>query len=255
MYDETPGPMQYLGEKLHQGAQKGFEFAGASRHSAEILATAAMDGVNIVTAATGAKAALRPVATSAGAALKTTLQHGVGVAKRVEFRFDPLKMGTAGGNVSVGLKPKAPAAATSLETAAGKTTVVSEAGVSSRPLGLTTAAERVRENPMLMKQYVQHMEKITEMNLHPAQVAKLKEALRTTEFKELTTKASDAHRYIFDKIKANLRQEWEINRGQKWPVYEKDYYNKAGTRINREAGQPYDAHHIIQSNHAGPNEW
>lgn len=108
---------------------------------------------------------------------------------------------------------------------------------------------------MLMKQYVQHMETITELKLHPTQTEKLKEALRSTKFEKLSKEAADAHRDIFDKVTADLRREWETHTGQKWPVYDQNYPSADGTRLLRRAGQPYDAHHIIQSNHAGPNEW
>jgi predicted ribonuclease toxin of YeeF-YezG toxin-antitoxin module len=143
-----------------------------------------------------------------------------------------------------------------VETVAGKKppapAAVSEGAVSGAPVRLTTTAERVRENPMLMKQYVQHMEKITELKLHPVQTEKLKEVLRSTKFEKLTTEASDAHRAIFDKVKSKLRKEWEMNTGQKWPTYEIIVEQDGVKKIIKKY---YDAHHIIQSSHKGPNEW
>lgn len=47
---------------------------------------------------------------------------------------------------------------------------------------------------------------------------------------------------------------WEEKTGQEWPKYSEDVLNEAGEVI-RTAGQPYDAHHIIELSTSGPNEW
>jgi hypothetical protein len=181
-------------------------------------------------------------------ALKTGAQKVANLASRIEIKPQPGVASCNGlGGVNISLKPQVEVPTTAPAPTAPK---VAEATVSEAPLGLTTAAERVQNNPMLMKHYKYHMEKITELKLHPAQTEKLKEVLRTTNFEKLGKEERIAHRAMFDKIKARLRQEWEANTGQKWPVYEKDYYNKAGTKVIKNAGEPYDAHHIIHSNPA-----
>ncbi len=48
---------------------------------------------------------------------------------------------------------------------------------------------------------------------------------------------------------------FETNTRQKWLVYETPLYNKDGFEIPNKLGKPYDAHHIIQNSHGGPNEW
>ena len=65
---------------------------------------------------------------------------------------------------------------------------------------------------------------------------------------------SKAHRAQFNKVKNELITQWEKQTGQSWPRYAEDLYSKNGTLVRR-AGQPYDAHHIIESSYGGPNEW
>jgi hypothetical protein len=38
------------------------------------------------------------------------------------------------------------------------------------------------------------------------------------------------HRDVFDKVKHGLRDEWEAHTGQKWPVYDRDYYPEGRRR-------------------------
>lgn len=47
---------------------------------------------------------------------------------------------------------------------------------------------------------------------------------------------------------------FETRRRQKWPAYQEKFYKKNGD-IHKDIGDPYDAHHIIQNSHGGPNEW
>jgi hypothetical protein len=48
-----------------------------------------------------------------------------------------------------------------------------------------TAVERVQNNPFMIKQYLDHMEKITSLKLHPSQIKLLKEVLREKAFVKL----------------------------------------------------------------------
>jgi hypothetical protein len=120
-----------------------------------------------------------------------------------------------------------------------------------------TAVERVQNNPFMIKQYLDHMEKITSLKLHPAQIKLLKDVLREKAFVKLDKAGQGAHRHEFRSRVKGLMSEWEANTGQKWPVYDRDYYPEGRTtgRPTRALGEPYDAHHIIQNSHGGPNEW
>ena len=111
-----------------------------------------------------------------------------------------------------------------------------------------TAKDVVVADPLITKRYIKEIEKITDKAVTPEQVSILKNTLQAKEFVKLDKSEQEQHRKIFKKVLPNLRQEWEINTGQTWPVYESHSNPK---RI----GKPFDAHHIIQSNHGGPNEW
>ncbi|WP_341751163.1 hypothetical protein [Candidatus Tisiphia endosymbiont of Piscicola geometra] len=118
-----------------------------------------------------------------------------------------------------------------------------------------TATEKIVENPYLARSYVKEIEEITKLQLPDQQLTLLKEALQTQEFRKLSVVEKETHRGKFNSMRPTIRAEWEQNTGQKWPVYEVDVYDKSGTKILKEKGQPYDAHHIIQSNYGGPNTW
>lgn len=57
----------------------------------------------------------------------------------------------------------------------------------------------------------------------------------------------------FDNKRAELRKQWEEKNGKDWPVYEENVYSDSGALI-REAGTPYDAHHIQPRELGGKNE-
>jgi hypothetical protein len=115
-----------------------------------------------------------------------------------------------------------------------------------------TAMERVQNNPMLMKHYKYHMEKITELKLHPAQTEKLKEVLRTTKFEKLGKEEYKLHVKEFNDTRAQMIREWETHTGKKWPTYKTEIIVNG---VKKTVDKKYDAHHIIQKNHGGPNEW
>ena len=53
-------------------------------------------------------------------------------------------------------------------------------------------------------------------------------------------------------LKNSLREEWSKNTGIEWPIIEvKEMIN--GVEVINE--KYFEAHHIIQNNHAGPHEW
>lgn len=88
----------------------------------------------------------------------------------------------------------------------------------------------------------------------PAQQRLLSEHLETTTHTRLSPAESKAHRADFNRVKNDLIEQWEQHTGQAWPRYAEDQFSANGTLVRR-AGQPYDAHHIIESSYAGPNEW
>ena len=57
----------------------------------------------------------------------------------------------------------------------------------------------------------------------------------------------------FDKMKGDLKKEWEEINGRPWPKYEEDVISDNGVLI-RKAGDDYDAHHIIPLGWGGKNE-
>ncbi len=92
------------------------------------------------------------------------------------------------------------------------------------------------------------MENITGSKLTIKQRHLLKEALQNNQYSLLPKEYTQLHRNAFDKIKPKLRKEWELNTGQKWPVYE---IHTNPRRIEK----PYDGHHIIPVKYGGNNEW
>ncbi len=118
-----------------------------------------------------------------------------------------------------------------------------------------TAKEKIVANPYLVKEYVKEIGEITKLPVPDKQVSLLKEALQTKEFVKLSDLGQKAHRKEFNKIRNKLIAEWEQNTGQKWPVFQNDIYNHNQTKILRNKNDKFDAHHIIQLDHGGPNTW
>ncbi len=111
-----------------------------------------------------------------------------------------------------------------------------------------TAKAKIVENPYLTKNYLKELKDITKLPVDEKQLPLLKEALKTQEFSKLSIVEKDAHRIKFNNVKNTLIKEWEQNTGRKWPVYEE---HPNPDRI----GYQYDAHHLIQIDHGGPNTW
>jgi len=113
---------------------------------------------------------------------------------------------------------------------------------------VATARDKVVANPLITKNYVREVERITNLGVEGKQLNQLKQAMQQQEFKKLDYNSYTKHRKDFEKIKVKLRKEWEVNTGKKWPKYEKAIGNK-------KIGDNYDAHHLIQVDHGGPNTW
>ena len=115
------------------------------------------------------------------------------------------------------------------------------------------AASRVGAQPAWGK-YLNDIKAQTGLAVSPKQQKLIDQALAKTDYTRLSVAESKAHRAQFNKVKNELITQWEKQTGQSWPRYTEDLYSKNGTLVRR-AGQPYDAHHIIESRYGGPNQW
>ncbi|MBI6954545.1 hemagglutinin repeat-containing protein [Pseudomonas sp. CCOS 191] len=105
------------------------------------------------------------------------------------------------------------------------------------------------------RRYLNELEAHTGLKVTAEQRDNLANALREKNYTKLTPKETQKHRREFNKIKDELIGQWETKTGQTWPRYTENVMSKDGTKVVRKAGQPYDAHHIIESGFGGPNEW
>ena len=71
--------------------------------------------------------------------------------------------------------------------------------------------------------------------------------------KKISPEECAENRKYFDKNKNNLISQWEKDNGRDWPKYTKNVYDDNGKLI-RQAGQRYDAHHIIPLELGGENK-
>ena len=115
------------------------------------------------------------------------------------------------------------------------------------------AGSRVGAQPAWGK-YLNDIKAQTGLAVTPKQQKLIDEALSKKDYTRLSTVESKEHRAQFNKVKNELITQWEKQTGQSWPRYTEDLYSKNGTLVRR-AGQPYDAHHIIESSYGGPNQW
>lgn len=105
-------------------------------------------------------------------------------------------------------------------------------------------------------EYANVLEKHTNFRVHPEQRARLIQVLRETEYSRLTPEEGRVHRRKFStSVKNKQIAEWERQTGQTWPTYTEDVFNPETGAPWRNAGQPYDAHHIIENIYGGPHEW
>lgn len=115
------------------------------------------------------------------------------------------------------------------------------------------AASRVGAQPAWGK-YLDDIRAQTGLAVNPKQQQLIDAALDKKDYTRLSAADSKAHRAQFNQVKNELIAQWEKQTGQRWPRYTEDLHSKNGTLVRR-AGQPYDAHHIIESSYGGPNEW
>jgi len=102
--------------------------------------------------------------------------------------------------------------------------------------------------------YIQDIEKFTSRKMTAKQRALLENYVSTNRIYRADKNSEKRLRGEYHRKKRSLREEWELQTGQKWPTYEEDIYNDKGTII-RNKGQFYDAHHIIELSYSGVNQW
>src|SRR5690606_8968139 len=105
------------------------------------------------------------------------------------------------------------------------------------------------------RRYLNDLEAQTGFKVTADQRTNLANALREQEFTKLSPDLAKTHRAEFNRVKDDLITQWEQSTGQAWPRYTEDVLAKNGVTVVRRAGQPFDAHHIIESSYGGPNQW
>ena len=102
--------------------------------------------------------------------------------------------------------------------------------------------------------YMKEIEKITTREITTKQRCLIEKALKEKDYVKLSVEDRRVASREFNRVRSDLIKEWEKMTNQKWPCYTKDVINDAGVVI-RKAGQPFDAHHIIELSTGGPNKW
>jgi len=115
-----------------------------------------------------------------------------------------------------------------------------------------------REITIILRQnfevYIQDIENCTGRKMPQKQRDLITDYVNNNRIFRLSPSSDKSERRAFGKIRAQLREEWEKQTGQKWPSYEEDVKDGKGKVIRRK-GQPYDAHHIVELSYGGPNVW
>ncbi|MCA6364927.1 MAG: hypothetical protein IM638_17985, partial [Bacteroidetes bacterium] len=106
----------------------------------------------------------------------------------------------------------------------------------------------------IVKEYYLYVQKVTGREIHPKQQRELIDALKRRKYSKLDDDAAIIHRMEFNKKKNTLIEEWEKQTNQSWPTYSTPVYSKSG-KVLRKTGDKYDAHHLIESQYGGENEW
>ena len=146
--------------------------------------------------------------------------------------------------------------------------IAEEANATAKALEVAKAAEEAKKartlgevvsaskdvDLQLIRKYIKHLEEVTGRKLNPKQVQELKNALRQNVYKKLSPAETAKKRITFRKLKNKLIKQWEQETGKKWPTYTENVLDKNG-EIYRKIGDKYDAHHVIENTHGGPDEW
>jgi predicted ribonuclease toxin of YeeF-YezG toxin-antitoxin module len=103
-------------------------------------------------------------------------------------------------------------------------------------------------------EYLKETEKITGRVIPKNQKELIDKAIKENDYSKLSPQGTAEHRQEFNKVRPTVIGDWEKNKGEKWPTYDKDVLDNEGN-VLKKAGQPYDAHHLIENSVKGPHEW
>ncbi|NMD72629.1 hypothetical protein HHO41_20535 [Bacillus sp. DNRA2] len=103
-------------------------------------------------------------------------------------------------------------------------------------------------------EYLKEIEKITDRVIPKNQMDLIDKTIKDNDYFKLSPKETAEHRKEFNKVRNKIIGDWEINTGDKWPTYKKDVLDDEGI-VLKKAGQPFDAHHVIENSVKGPHEW
>jgi hypothetical protein len=103
-------------------------------------------------------------------------------------------------------------------------------------------------------EYLKQIENITVRDIPKNQKELIDKAINENDFFKLSSQETAEHRKEFNKVKNTLIGEWEKNTGEKWPIYDEVVLGEVGN-VLRIAGQPFDAHHVIENSVKGAHEW
>lgn len=216
------------------------------RIAAKEIAEASTEAIVRETVEAGVKVAVRETA-EAGieTVIKETLETGVEVAVRetAEVGMETVVRETVETGVETAVRETVEAGS---EKAVKE---VAEAGAERTVLEVGEKIDKAR-----FSEYIDEIEKITSREILPQQKELIETALKENDFAKLSKEATQLAKKEFRNHKSSLIQTWEKMTGNEWPKYADDVLNEAGDVI-RTAGQPFDAHHIIEISTGGPNEW
>lgn len=152
-----------------------------------------------------------------------------------------------------------------LGAAAGSTGAVAAGGAPGQdpegdPACINAARARLKslspnERAALMTNYARDLRTQTGRALTDEQVDLLTAALRKDSYGKVTDGVLAVARRLFAGRRSKIIAEWEQKNGETWPRYAQNVLTKDSTGIYRNAGDLYDAHHIIKLELGGPNEW
>ena len=110
-----------------------------------------------------------------------------------------------------------------------------------------------QELKRLLPEYLQEIEDITGIDITQRQRKHLNKYLEKNRVLHLKKEDVAENRKEFNRLREELRKEWEDKTGRVWPKYKKNVVIEG--KIIRKAGSNYDAHHIIENSYGGPPTW
>ena len=106
------------------------------------------------------------------------------------------------------------------------------------------------------KDYLRQIEEFTGISFTKRQFNRLSNEWKNSSKQLLSPTDYKSHVRKWERpgFKDKVIDEWEIQTGQKWPVYEADVVSPSGRKL-RLKGERLDAHHVIEKSYGGPHEW